>query len=771
MARSWAYIRRSAPLQRWVPIACLLVFFALALGTALSKAPTVDEPVHLLRGRTLWQIRELSLQDQHPPLSHWLIGSLLFTDPDMPDVTRLESWPTHDRPAIAHEFLWQSGLDVGRVILLARFPIILVALLLGAMLARWARELSGRDAQNVVLLLFAFSPNLVAFASLATTDISTCATYVAAVFSWWRYWRRPCRERWFWAAVCLGLALSAKLTALLLLPLTLILCYSQWQRSRPWWRPGMIWLSILPITGLVLWALYGFEFRPADGLSFPLPAATYLDNVLRLQDHITGGHRAYLLGKLSQHGWWHYFGVALLIKTPLPTLLLTVAAAIGCLRQGNGQKEVFLWLPAAALFTVASYTRLNIGYRHILPVLPFLLVWGASVAPAWLRTNATRGMLVLLVIWYLIGTLRQHPHHVAYFNELIGRPGRAYRYLGDSNLDWGQDIKLLADYVSQHQTDVVHVAYFGSADLSYYGLDQLSLLDEDGAATGLAAANPAAGLYAISASHLQGVSLAEPDLFDWFRHQEPIDQVGRSILVYDVPEQAPGRWIAHCLDPAPLLDQTAASHLVGQTDLRHLYFNCRSSWVFAQGGQPGWYLLPQAKDIWPLLGLVSEESPTSYSHSATVSAPSFEIHYWPGGRASSELALATTASHITLQDGSRVQPPIALGDTAQLVGYRSEELAWWTVWQVLKPASEPLSVAAHLFVGESSPIVADGLGFTSDQWNTDDLLIQLHSFPSSTGAEFLETGLYNYLTGERLMVTGGDSRGDRVRLFPTHDLE
>lgn len=431
------------------------------------------------------------------------------------------------------------------------------------------------------------------------------------------------------------------------------------------------------------------------------------------------GHRAYLLGELSQDGWWHYFIVALLIKTPLPALLLAVAAAISCLRQGHGRREVSLWLPAAALFAVASLTRLNIGYRHILPVLLFLLVWGASVAPAWWKTSTTRGLLVLLVVWQLIGTLRQHPHHLAYFNELIGRADGAYRYLGDSNLDWGQDIKLLADFVNQHQADTVHVAYFGSADLSYYGLDQVSLLDKEGAPTGLAEANPAAGLYAISASHLQGLSLAEPDLFDWFRRQEFIDQLGRSILVYDVPEQAPGEWIAHCLDPAPLLNQTAVTRLVGQTDLRHLYFNCRSSWVFAPGGQPGWYLLPQTEASWSLPDLVSEESTTSYSHSATASAPSFEIRYWPGGRASPERVLGTTASHVTLQDGSRVQLPIAFGDTAQLVGYGSEELAWWTAWQVLEPTSEPLSIAAHLFVGAPSPIVADGLGFTSDQWQTD----------------------------------------------------
>jgi 4-amino-4-deoxy-L-arabinose transferase-like glycosyltransferase len=753
------------PLRRLTPTVCCLVFFFLALNTALSKTPTADEPVHVLRGLTLWQTRDLVLQTQ-PPLSHWLIGSLVSTEPDLPDVRQLASWPTQDRPVIAHELFWERGLPVERIILLARLPIIFVGMLLGAILARWAREQGGRSAPGVVLFLFSLSPNILASASLATTDLTITTAYVAVVFAWWRFWQRPSRGRWLLAALCLGLALGAKLTALLLLPITLPLSYCRTQTDRPWWRTGLIWASLLPVAGLVVWALYGFEARETLGLPFPIPAATYLDNFFRVQEHVAEGHQAFLLGELSRDGWWYYFVVALLIKTPLLTLMLALAAAVSCIRGRHWARDAFLWMPAGSLFLVASYTRLNIGYRHILPVLAFSLVWGASWAPTALRNRRAQIVAAVLLVWYALSGLRQHPHHLAYFNELVGGSAQGYRYLGDSNLDWGQDLNLLADYIKKHESASVFVGYFGSADPLRYGLDDSQLLvTPERISAEFAPANPAAGLYAISTNHLQGLALTEPDLFDWFRHRQPVDQLGYSILIYQVEKPAAGTWIGHCLDPAPLLDQASASHLLGQTAVRHVYFDCRSSWVFPNRGQPGWYLLPQQAESWPLAERSPDNLTLLYSHSATATAPSYEIHYWQGAL-DPEVRFGVSSGRVTLTDGSLVALPVAFDDTAQLVGFRVDEQDWWTAWKVLSATKAPLSVAAHLYPGSPSPQVADGLGYSSEQWQPGDLFIQFHNFTADEGAQYLETGLYNYLSGDRLPLPADLSGAGPLRLYP-----
>ena len=89
------------------PVIGLLIFFALAVGTAVAKAPTVDESVHVLRGVTLWQTGVMDLQFEHGPFSHWLIGLFLPTEPTLDEVTNLPSWVTFDRLTLANELLWQ----------------------------------------------------------------------------------------------------------------------------------------------------------------------------------------------------------------------------------------------------------------------------------------------------------------------------------------------------------------------------------------------------------------------------------------------------------------------------------------------------------------------------------------------------------------------------------------------------------------------------------------------------------------------------------------
>ncbi len=90
---------------RLLAAVCLLLFFYLALTTALAKTPTNDEPAHLLRGFALSQTGDLRFQFEHAPLSHRLIGSLLFSETQAPEVRKLPLWETGDRLQIAEYYL------------------------------------------------------------------------------------------------------------------------------------------------------------------------------------------------------------------------------------------------------------------------------------------------------------------------------------------------------------------------------------------------------------------------------------------------------------------------------------------------------------------------------------------------------------------------------------------------------------------------------------------------------------------------------------------
>ena len=188
---------------RLLVVACLLLFYALALSSALAKTPTNDEPAHLLRAFALIQTDDLRFQTGHAPFSHRLIGALLPSEADLVDVSQLPLWEEGERLQIASQLLWDSGLDVDRILFLGRLPIIWLGLLLGALIGSWAYAWQGRMAMAVSAILFAASPNLIAAAALATTDLAVAATYFATVYAWWRYWRGGKAVWWLLTAVLL----------------------------------------------------------------------------------------------------------------------------------------------------------------------------------------------------------------------------------------------------------------------------------------------------------------------------------------------------------------------------------------------------------------------------------------------------------------------------------------------------------------------------------------------------------------------------------------
>jgi hypothetical protein len=180
---------------------------------------------------------------------------------------------------------------------------------------------------------------------------------------------------------------------------------------------------------------------------------------------------AYLLGEYSPEGFRSYFPIAFVLKTPLATQVLILAglAAIALrrvrFRDGPLLAGLLVFIALFAANVVAS--RYNIGHRHLLPVYPLLYVLIGGAA-AWLATKPGRVLVAGAAVWLLAANLWVHPHYLAYFNELIGGPSQAHKYLVDSNLDWGQDLRRLAAYARQFPDEPVKLAYFGSAPPTSY---------------------------------------------------------------------------------------------------------------------------------------------------------------------------------------------------------------------------------------------------------------------------------------------------------------
>ena len=248
-----------------------------------------------------------------------------------------------------------------------------------------------------------------------------------------------------------------------------------------------------------------------------------------------------MLGETSANGFWSYFPVAFIVKTPLPTLVLLVVALVSWgLRPSRRRTLLVLLIPPLLYFLAAMWSKLNIGLRHILPIYPFIfVVVGAIAAELWTsKTTVKRGFLIVLACWYVWSSAMIYPHYLVYFNELAGGPANGHRVLIDSNLDWGQDLKGLKRWMDRHGQTSIQLHYFGSIYPEYYGIQAFHLPGSSGA---LQSPQHEKNFHlpeylAISVNRLFGknvfINQAQKRFIDSYKLGQPIDHIGYSILIY-----------------------------------------------------------------------------------------------------------------------------------------------------------------------------------------------------------------------------------------------
>lgn len=558
----------SRAVRVWLAAAALLLFFFLAVDSLVDDSPTMDEQNHIARGLAFLRTGDPRLSLEHPPLINALSALPLLTMPELRLPTDHPSWERREGwYEFADLFLWQYNDDVDRVLFLSRLPVVGLTITL-ALAGYWfAGRLWGRAAALPALLLFLFEPNLLAHGRYATTDLGgTLFTFLTSA-ALWRLWQRPGQWRWrpwLLAAVLMGLAFGSKLSSLgfvfIWLLLALLPLYPRGSASRS--RAALLRLAQLASAGLVslviVWALFGFQWGALGFVSPELewlnsaagPMPTFWAGLEQIALLGSGGRApAFLFGQFSPDGWAYYFPAAFTIKTPIVLLLLLAVAGVLLVRvKATRPKALFLLIAAAGFYLFVMQSALNIGYRHVLPALPYLLllISGlAAPAAAWVfrtprvpRASLTVGLVVLVAaaVWI-------HPHYLSYFNPLAGGPTNGYRVLTDSNVDWGQDLLRLRVWMRDNGYRSVKLGWFGTADPNHYAISHEPLpgLGRDAFfrlwwEPPFDVANPEPGLYAISASSIwePPLRVEEKLVYAWFRTREPDDRVGYSILIYEV---------------------------------------------------------------------------------------------------------------------------------------------------------------------------------------------------------------------------------------------
>ena len=556
--------------HRKIALFCGLIVLCVFVGQGVFfirvNSQTVDEATHLAAGYSYLTTRDFRLDPEHPPfikelqvLPLWVVYKLPFR----PD---LQQWREADQEQIGLDFLYKSAIPADQILAWSRFTNLFLGVLLVTLIGWWAYRLWGILPAMLAMALACFEPNLVAHSALVTTDLGVALFIFLAVYLLWEYLQLPTWGRLAAVGVSTGLALAAKFSALFLVaalsgifallviagePCALPSNKNRIDRWPKTAQAGTLFLIVLFVAFLTIFPVYFFQ-----GI---VPWVTGLREFLT---HADTGHLSFFLGDYSYEGWWDYFGIAFLIKTPIGSLLL-IAASLVLYRVGKPLQRrdaILLLIPPALIFIATTQAKVNIGLRHILPVYPFLFVLASRLATVRLQREWALPFVIISTIFTAISSLRITPHQLAYFNEFVGGPDQGYRYLSDSNIDWGQDLRGLKKYMEQEKLPIIFLSYFGTAPPSAYGIRYQSI-----ARTGIHEVSPpsdkvpataARKIFAISVYNLQDISTGSSPLFRWLWLRQPIAKIGYSIFIYDLSNDAVGlmmleRAYARTMSPAP----------------------------------------------------------------------------------------------------------------------------------------------------------------------------------------------------------------------------
>jgi 4-amino-4-deoxy-L-arabinose transferase-like glycosyltransferase len=507
-------------------VCLLLLLFGWQLGsTVRQESLTWDEGDHIFAGYMSWKTHDFGLNPEHPPLMKMLATVPLLGLPLK--VPTLEHRYFKDEAYLdGRELLFGNAPEYSAESLTFRVRMAagIVAILMGLLVFLAAREMFGTGAAFVALVLLTFEPTVLAHGAFVTTDAGVSCFFFAAVYAFYRYCKVRSVGRLAVAGLAAGLALAAKHSAVLLLPMLVGLagCEVVFRLNgdgRGRRALQMVWsLALIGVIAVgVLWAFYGFRYaaRPlglhldpalADYVH-PLKAAEAKGIMLLARLHLlpesylygladvramANGMPSFIFGKVYEHGVWFYFPAVLAIKSTLGFLALVVLAfaAIAAGRFRRWREILFLVVPAVMYFWVAMGSSLNIGARHILPVYVFLSVFAAGGSWAWIesagreRSWKSRGWsyaVGVLLLCQVVSSAKAYPNYMAYSNEFWGGPSQTYKYLTDSNTDWAQQLLAVKRYTDKHGIKECWFAYFADPFLrpQDYGIPCKSLPTPD----------------------------------------------------------------------------------------------------------------------------------------------------------------------------------------------------------------------------------------------------------------------------------------------------
>ena len=521
----------------WIALVLVLIASARMIASYDSMSHTIDEPVHLACGMEWLEKHTYTYEPHHPPLTRAFMALL-------PRIFGSHGHGIKDDTSEGLAILFANGSEESTLALarLGILPFFWIACWVTFACTRW---IAGATAAIISTFLITMTPAMLAHGSLATTDMGLAALLWLAVYLGWRWIETPTVKGAIFFGAATGAGTLAKFSMLAFFPASVLVALFLWFVWARKERASILSLvrERLPQLGItavvaavVIWAGYRFSFGPVPAYSISLPAPEFWNGILDVKKHDKLGHLTYLMGSVNTVGWPSFFVIALGVKTPVAILVMGLAGILLLLfTKYFGSRG---WIAPSMIIGVlvfsSFFSNIKIGTRHVLPVNVGLAIAGGCAAIWLLRRPLgsiyTQGAVYMALVTLLFNSVGAHPSYLAYFNFIAGEEPE--EFLVDSDLDWGQDTRLLGKRLREVGAKQVHFNPFTPGDLQkMYGFPPVDALDVNG---------PKPGWNAVSLTRLKLGLFGDtryaydPGFHFWPERIAPVERVGHGILLIHV---------------------------------------------------------------------------------------------------------------------------------------------------------------------------------------------------------------------------------------------
>jgi len=472
----------------------------------------------------------------------------------------------------AYRFIYDDRYSGLSLLFYSRISMLLLLFIADIYLFRLLKENYGFETACILTTIFSFNPNILAHSALATTDIAPVCFNLVAFYYFFKFTEEVTPLNGIKAGISLGFALLSKVTSLYLIPLFAFLLVRESKGRIRSVVTGKTRLCVVFAVFFTLATLNAAYFFKGMDLSFierqdsgdfvhllsrlPSPVTKYyIFQLFVTKDHMLSWHPNYLMGTVNGPQYnplfsAMYWTTVFAVKTPEGLIALALIALTYYLVHPR-RNEVFrnnrlarfsAWNLVFSGFVVLS-TNAFIGIRLALFIIPTLIILLAEPIHALvLGDRRIKAIVYILAVTAVLPSIAYFPDYIPYFNLLAGGPENGYKYLSDSNIDWGQDLPGLKRYMDSNGIEVVNLAYSGRGIIEEYGIRYVSMDNNHRYMSTQRKPNlgcsPREGILAISITSLTG-QYGDPACYSWLREMRPIADIGHSMLIYNITEAKP----------------------------------------------------------------------------------------------------------------------------------------------------------------------------------------------------------------------------------------